>query len=533
MRSSLKLSSPVLSTPTSHVSVTMQAFTSPYVLRVSSLQPRNVARCKVHQRKLHTVYRTSTRATLTTDPEASSSTTSSPTTESISTSNPTSNTTDNVLNLISIDDLSLDRQELVTNLQQQLEFWFSTSNIRRDWFLRSKMTDEGWLDISTFESFNRVKSLGATFEDLKIAANSSSQLEISSTSDTQVLVRRAPNSPGAEEQYESELARSVILKRLPSDVTIEFIQDILSPLADPLYIRIYRSKDFPDIPRALACFKDEETANDIFQRFSAEAPAHAHGIVMRKRPSESSQAPMEVIAGRKGVAARRYPTIVLKVVDFPINIQWKRLYQELKDALQESYQIQLRYLLYNPGDQFCNLTFLSNPSNTEASGEIVKSGLMLSSGPVIVSRIENQQDLKEYWERASNNYERRKAKQEEMHSNDRFYQGVIVRIEGIPKQTPWLEVRDSLRTVGRLLFLSYNVGDESCYGRFKSGVNATIASEKINTEDFKIAGKSVKANVIEGEEEEMYWSSVNEQRERINEGSTKSQNVDQNNTTSH
>ena len=448
-----------------------------------------------------------------------------------SNSNPISKTTQNILNLTPIDDLPLDRQEMVLKLQKQLEFWFSPSNLRRDWFLRTKMTPEGWLDLSVFESFNRVKSLGATFEDLKIATNSSSQLEVSSTSDKEIFVRRSPDSPGAEEQYEEELVRSVILKRLPSDATIEFVQDILSPLAQPLYIRIYRSKDFPDIPRALACFENEETANNVFERFSSEAPTHAHGIIMRKRAFGPSKIPMEIIAGRQGAAARRSPIIVLKVADFPSNIPWRRLHQELKDVLQESYQVQLRYLLYNPGDQFCNLTFASNPSATEASGQIVKDGLTLPSGPVTVSRIENQQELKEYWERANNNYERRKAKKGESSGGDQFQQGVIVRVEGIPKQTPWLEVRDSLRSVGRVLFLKYKIGDDVCYGRFKSGKGATMASEKINNEDFEIAGNSVKANILEGEEEEKYWSFLNKPKEDARSGN--SQNVDQNNTTSH
>lgn len=66
-------------------------------------------------------------------------------------------------------------------LRQQLEFYFSDSNLAKDTFLRDriKWAGGGWVKLTVLAGFKKVKSLGGTIEKLCDAANASEALELS------------------------------------------------------------------------------------------------------------------------------------------------------------------------------------------------------------------------------------------------------------------------------------------------------------------------------------------------------------------
>merc|ERR1719187_2618785 len=54
-------------------------------------------------------------------------------------------------------------------VKHQIEYYFSIDNLQRDFFLRRKMTPEGYLPISLIASFNRVQALT---QDITFIVNS-------------------------------------------------------------------------------------------------------------------------------------------------------------------------------------------------------------------------------------------------------------------------------------------------------------------------------------------------------------------------
>eukprot|EP00210_Caulerpa_lentillifera_P004580 g4370.t1 len=51
------------------------------------------------------------------------------------------------------------REQVVDAARKQIDYYFSSENLKKDQFLRSKMDDEGWIPLYVIMSFNRVRNL--------------------------------------------------------------------------------------------------------------------------------------------------------------------------------------------------------------------------------------------------------------------------------------------------------------------------------------------------------------------------------------
>lgn len=51
------------------------------------------------------------------------------------------------------------RQQVVDAAKKQIEYYFSSENLKKDQFLRAKMDDDGWIPLSIIMTFNRVRSM--------------------------------------------------------------------------------------------------------------------------------------------------------------------------------------------------------------------------------------------------------------------------------------------------------------------------------------------------------------------------------------
>ena len=52
------------------------------------------------------------------------------------------------------------RDQILSAVKQQVEYYFSVENLCRDLFLRSKMDpEEGWIALSVIASFNRIRMM--------------------------------------------------------------------------------------------------------------------------------------------------------------------------------------------------------------------------------------------------------------------------------------------------------------------------------------------------------------------------------------
>lgn len=114
-------------------------------------------------------------------------------------------------------------------LRQQLEYYFSDSNFRRDKFLRQKVAEDpdGFVQLSVLLTFNRVKSLtegtDAKVEALAAAVENSEELELSGD---RAAVRRVKPLPSEDDSD----ARTLYVKgRFHPDATLDQLLAFFAP----------------------------------------------------------------------------------------------------------------------------------------------------------------------------------------------------------------------------------------------------------------------------------------------------------------
>lgn len=110
---------------------------------------------------------------------------------------------------------------MLNKLRNQIEYYFSPSNLRRDKFLKEKIAEnpDGLVEISVLLTFNRVKAMTMKVEDLQQAIEASADLEMSSD---RKQVKAAHPIP---EQDDSDDRTVYIKAPFPSTSTLESLQD--------------------------------------------------------------------------------------------------------------------------------------------------------------------------------------------------------------------------------------------------------------------------------------------------------------------
>lgn len=72
----------------------------------------------------------------------------------------------------------MDATERSEKVEKQLQFWLSVPNLKRDWYLRSKMNKEGWIRADLFLKFNTVKGLGLNIDEVLEAGTKLNDVEV-------------------------------------------------------------------------------------------------------------------------------------------------------------------------------------------------------------------------------------------------------------------------------------------------------------------------------------------------------------------
>ncbi|RYY32413.1 hypothetical protein EON62_05395 [archaeon] len=125
-------------------------------------------------------------------------------------------------------------------LAEQMEFYFSDANYRRDAFLRGKVESNAdrWVPVSVFTTFNRLKSAGVTEADIVEALQTSSMLELS---DDKASVRRA--TPFSDVAPADADARTLYVKApFPSDMTLDSLQELFKQFGKVNHVYMRRTR---------------------------------------------------------------------------------------------------------------------------------------------------------------------------------------------------------------------------------------------------------------------------------------------------
>jgi hypothetical protein len=114
--------------------------------------------------------------------------------------------------------------ELLSKVRQQVEYYFSDANFRRDKFLRGKVAEDadGFVPLPVLLTFNRLRSLTESAEVIASALEDSSELELSGN---RTAVRRV--TPLASED-DSDKRTTYVKGRFHADATLDELIDFFN-----------------------------------------------------------------------------------------------------------------------------------------------------------------------------------------------------------------------------------------------------------------------------------------------------------------
>lgn len=393
------------------------------------------------------------------------------------------------------------------------------------------MDQDGWLDPSIFLLFNRIKNLNADLADIILACRSSEELEVSSPGaasfgddEGQTRVRRSPDLPDIRDDDDAEISRSFNLRGIPPDSTVDSLLKLFAPLGPLSYARVYRSKNFPNGPRALICFPDQATADSAFNKFISDRPEGMKGIYMKRRDRSSSGQ----TTSQTSAEMEAKPTLlVCHITGLSPELDWKVLYKVLDSAFTERTGESMRYLMYIAASDHCHVTCNDTEDSRKLLAELAETGLQIGNSKTTVRLLEDEEEIKEYWRMATEHQAARKARRAREGfsaapvSSDpmsRNPAGVLIKVNGLAENTTWRQLKLDLGGLGNLVYLNHERGANFCYARFTSPEEAVMVKDALSGPDgMMICGGRVEASVLEGEEEAEYWIRAEElRRERRN-----------------
>jgi len=145
---------------------------------------------------------------------------------------------------------------------KQIEYYFGDVNLSRDNFMKDQLgKEDGWIEIKTLLTFNRLKSL--TENELEVAdAVRNSNTELVEVSEDNSKIRRTTPLPVYDDEYKQMYKRRTVhLKGFPKDATLDQITEYCVQFGpvDGVQMRRFKDKNFKGC--IFVIYKTVEDAN--------------------------------------------------------------------------------------------------------------------------------------------------------------------------------------------------------------------------------------------------------------------------------
>ncbi|GME80830.1 unnamed protein product [Ambrosiozyma monospora] len=147
---------------------------------------------------------------------------------------------------------------------QQVEFYFSDSNLLNDKFLfTTQQANEGWVPISVISQFERMKKYRPIETIVEALRESKELLEVSENGE--LVKRKAPLPSNQNEILVAINKRSVVVNHLPEDATLDDLIKFFNTIGATNQVRMKKKfKKFTG--SAVVEFKTEEIANKLLEQ---------------------------------------------------------------------------------------------------------------------------------------------------------------------------------------------------------------------------------------------------------------------------
>ncbi|KAF7271039.1 hypothetical protein GWI33_016005 [Rhynchophorus ferrugineus] len=127
------------------------------------------------------------------------------------------------------------KKYLYSTILQQMEFYFSDSNLAKDRFLSQLISESPYIDISVFLQFNKIKKLNCTIEDIQKALKKSELISLSE--DGTKLCRNKPIKIN-----ENSESCTIYVENIKADASHETLSQIFSDFGKVVYVSIPKYK---------------------------------------------------------------------------------------------------------------------------------------------------------------------------------------------------------------------------------------------------------------------------------------------------
>ncbi|CAH0548128.1 unnamed protein product [Brassicogethes aeneus] len=165
------------------------------------------------------------------------------------------------------------KKQLYNSILQQMEFYFSTSNLSKDRFLSQLISEDPYIELSVFLSFNKLKKLTENIEDIQKALSKSELIELS---EDKLKVKR--KTPLKVKENVDEC--TIYVENIKSEADHDWVKTVFSEFGNVVYISIPKYKQSKaNKGFAFVEFETESEAQSALQYFEnigCKMPSHVN-----------------------------------------------------------------------------------------------------------------------------------------------------------------------------------------------------------------------------------------------------------------
>ncbi|XP_031617048.1 la-related protein 7 [Contarinia nasturtii] len=153
------------------------------------------------------------------------------------------------------------KKQYFNRIRQQMEFYFGDSNLSKDRFLSKLMAENPYVPLDVFLTFNKIKAMANSIEELQKAIDGSEMLELS---DDRQSVRRT-----TEIQKKDQLDEYMIyVEALPPNATHDSVRHQFSQFGNVAYVSLPKYKKSGRIKEfAFVEFEEKSSVEKCIQAF--------------------------------------------------------------------------------------------------------------------------------------------------------------------------------------------------------------------------------------------------------------------------
>ncbi|KAB0792205.1 hypothetical protein PPYR_14164 [Photinus pyralis] len=402
------------------------------------------------------------------------------------------------------------KKQLYKSILQQMEFYFSDSNLAKERFLSQLIQNDPYVDVSIFLQFNKIRKLTSSLEDVTKAISKSELIELS---EDKTKVRRRLPIKVKENVDEC----TIYVERLKSDATHEWLTAIFSEFGKVTYVSIpkyYHSNIIKGF--AFVEFETEESTNAALAFFesidckipSAMEPEKLCSIATFDEKQQ--QAKDESVKKRK--SSDDAPQIELKKKksgrDDPAKAEAELVAPVEQDVSESEGEEKKKKKQKKAQKRLTNLKEMGLQVLSKKEWKKMRNRYL-------EMQRKTMSDLKRHLHKQRvADFHAQKPKPREQPRRDEppktvqaFTSGVIVKVALSEPCVESKKLKEELKTNHsnvRYIDIPHAYGSLELYLRFDDSKNAR---------EFCTSGfKDSKCDVLEGEEEQNYWQKIEESR---------------------